>query len=155
MDGRSRTSGISRLATNPCPLTGGLHVASNNSGVITTMLLGLVLVLSVFALAVAVSLARWVLKQDNGTPEMRRVSDAIQEGAQAFLRRQYRTIGLLSVALAVLIYVLYAFFRQLHPDEVAAGLTPVQLALTTPLPSLCSGVAGLVGMYVAVRSNIR
>src|SRR2546422_3688986 len=159
MDGRSRTSGISRLATNPCPLTGGLHVASNNSGVITTMLLGLVLVLSVFALAVAVSLARWGLKQDNGTPEMRRVSDAIQEGAQAFLRRQYRTIGLLSVALAVLIYVLYAFFRQLHPDEVRAGLTPVKLALTTTFSflfgALCSGVAGVIGMYVAVRSNIR
>ena len=123
------------------------------------MLLGLVLVLSVFALAVAVSLARWVLKQDNGTPEMRRVSDAIQEGAQAFLRSQYRTIGLLSVALAVLIYVLYAFFRQLHPDEVAAGLTPVKLALTTTFSflfgALCSGVAGVIGMYVAVRSNIR
>src|SRR2546428_836903 len=159
MDGRSRTSGISRLATNPCPLTGGLHVASNNSGVITTMLLGLVLVLSVLALAVAVSLARWVLKQDNGTPEMRRVSDAIQEGAQAFLRRQYKTIGLLSIALAVLIYVLYAFFRRLHPDEVAAGLTPVKLALTTTFSflfgALCSGVAGVIGMYVAVRSNIR
>src|SRR2546425_4055830 len=108
MDGRSRTSGISRLATNPCPLTGGLHVASNNSGVITTMLLGLVLVLSVLALAVAVGLARWVLKQDNGTPEMRRVSDAIQEGAQAFLRRQYKTIGLLSVA------GLYAVIESLH-----------------------------------------
>src|SRR5947207_2034887 len=123
------------------------------------MLLGLVLVLSVLALAVAVSLARWVLKQDNGTPEMRRVSDAIQEGAQAFLRRQYKTIGLLSIALAVLIYVLYAFFRRLHPDEVAAGLTPVKLALTTTFAflfgALCSGVAGVIGMYVAVRANIR
>src|SRR5881397_312945 len=123
------------------------------------MLLGLVLVLSVFALAVAVSLARWVLKQDNGTPEMRRVSDAIQEGAQAFLRRQYKTIGLLSIALAVLIYVLYAFFRRLHPDEIAAGLTPVKLALTTTFAflfgALCSGVAGVIGMYVAVRANIR
>jgi K(+)-stimulated pyrophosphate-energized sodium pump len=123
------------------------------------MLLGLVLVLSVLALAVAVSLARWVIKQDNGTPEMRRVSDAIQEGAQAFLRRQYRTIGLLSIALAVLIYVLYAFFRHLHPDEIAAGLTPTKLALTTTLAFLfgafCSGVAGVIGMYVAVRSNIR
>src|SRR5438046_8454578 len=123
------------------------------------MLLGLVLVLSVFALAVAVTRARWVIKQDNGTPEMRRVSDAIQEGAQAFLRRQYRTIGLLSIALAVLIYVLYAFFRQLHPDEVRAGLTPVKLALTTTFSflfgALCSGVAGVIGMYVAVRANIR
>src|SRR2546422_11030957 len=85
MDGRSRTSGISRLATNPCPLTGGLHVASNNSGGITTMLLGLVLVLSVFALAVAVSLARWVLKQDNGTPEMRRGSPARPRGGPQVL----------------------------------------------------------------------
>src|SRR3989454_11565707 len=86
MDGRSRTSGISRLATNPCPLTGGLHVASNNSGVITTMLLGLVLVLSVFALAGAVSLARWGVKQDNGTPEMRRGSPAGYGGAPAVPR---------------------------------------------------------------------
>src|SRR2546426_8540809 len=121
MDGRSRTSGISRLATNPCPLTGGLHVASNNSGVITTMLLGLVLVLSVFALAVAVSLARWVLKQDNGTPEMRRVPDAIPEGAPAVLRRQNPANRPLRVALAVLVYVLYALFLPPHPDDVAAG----------------------------------
>src|SRR2546426_5475756 len=112
MDGRSRTSGISRLATNPCPLTGGLHVASNNSGVITTMLLGLVLVLSVFALAVAVSLARWVLKQDNGTPEMRRGSHAIQERAQTVPRRPYPTIGLLSGARAGPIYVFFAFFPR-------------------------------------------
>src|SRR5216110_2601570 len=95
------------------------------------MLIALVLGLSILALAVAWGLRGYVLRQDNGTPEMRRVSDAIQEGAQAFLRRQYRTIGLLSVALAVLIYVLYAFFRRLHPYEVAAGLTPVKLALTT------------------------
>src|SRR5437870_8980846 len=123
------------------------------------MLIALVLGLSVLALAVAWGLRGYVLRQDTGTPAMRQISDAIQEGAQAFLRRQYRTIGLLSVALAVLIYVLYAFFRRLHPDEVAAGLTPVKLALTTTFSflfgALCSGVAGVIGMYVAVRSNIR
>src|SRR5437763_1137751 len=120
-----------------------------------TMLIALVLGLSVLALAVAWGLRGFVLRQDNGTPEMRKISDAIQEGAQAFLRRQYRTIGLLSIALGVLIYVLYAFFRKPHPGEPAA----VTLALTTTLSFLfgafCSGVAGLVGMYVAVRSNIR
>ncbi|MGH7673899.1 MAG: sodium/proton-translocating pyrophosphatase, partial [Gemmatimonadales bacterium] len=68
------------------------------------MLIALVLGLSVLALAVAGLLARWVLRQDNGTPEMRRVSDAIQEGAEAFLRRQYKTIGLLSVGLGLVIY---------------------------------------------------
>src|SRR6266487_1824383 len=119
------------------------------------MLIALVLGLSVLALAVAWGLRGFVLRQDNGTPEMRKISDAIQEGAQAFLRRQYRTIGLLSIALGALIYVLYAFFRKPHPGEPAA----VTLALTTTLSFLfgafCSGVAGLVGMYVAVRSNIR
>src|SRR3989475_6094356 len=119
------------------------------------MLIALVLGLSVLALAVAWGLRGYVLRQDNGTPEMRKISDAIQEGAQAFLRRQYRTIGLLSIALGALIYVLYAFFRKPHPGEPAA----VTLALTTTLSFLfgafCSGVAGLVGMYVARRSNIR
>src|SRR3989454_660035 len=119
------------------------------------MLIILVLGLSVVALAVAWGLRGYVLRQDNGTPDMRKISDAIQEGAEAFLRRQYRTIGLLSIALGALIYVLYAFFRSPHPDEPAAAT----LALTTTLSFLfgafCSGVAGLVGMYVAVRSNIR
>jgi len=119
------------------------------------MLLILVLVLSVIALAVAAGLARWVLKQDNGTPEMRVISDAIQEGAEAFLRRQYKTIGLLSLLLGVLIYVLYAFFRKPHGDEPAAGT----LALTTTVSfffgALCSSVAGVIGMWVAVRANVR
>ncbi|MGH7700184.1 MAG: sodium-translocating pyrophosphatase [Gemmatimonadales bacterium] len=119
------------------------------------MLIGLVLGLSAGALAVAGLLARWVLRQDRGTPEMRRVSDAIQEGAVAFLRRQYRTIGILSLVCAALLYVLYAFFREPHANEPAAAV----LALTTTLSFLfgaaCSGVAGVIGMYVAVRANIR
>src|SRR5204863_8844620 len=119
------------------------------------MLIALVLGLSVVALAVAWGLRGFVLRQDNGTPEMRKISDAIQEGAEAFLRRQYRTIGLLSIALGVLIYVLYAFFRKPHSGEPAAAT----LALTTTLSFLfgafCSGVAGLVGVYVGVRLNIR
>src|SRR5213076_3362976 len=119
------------------------------------MLIALVLGLSVLALVVAWGLRGYVLRQDTGTSDMRKISDAIQEGAEAFLRRQYRTIGLLSIALGALIYVLYAFFRKPHPGEPAA----VTLALTTTLSFLfgafCSGVAGLVGMYVAVRSNIR
>src|SRR5256885_13888175 len=60
-----------------------------------TMLMVLVLGLSVLALAVAWGLRGYVLRQDNGTPDMRKISDAIQEGAEAFLRRQYRTIGTL------------------------------------------------------------
>src|SRR5438445_10995965 len=105
------------------------------------MLIALVLGLSILAVAVAGGLRGYVLRQDNGTPDMRKISDAIQEGAEAFLRRQYRTIGLLSIALGVLIYLLYAVFRKPHPHEPAA----VTLALTTTLAPLfdarCSAVA--------------
>src|SRR5438876_116295 len=119
------------------------------------MLMVLVLGLSVLALAVAWGLRGYVLRQDNGTADMRKISDAIQEGAEAFLRRQYRTIGTLSIALGVVIYVLYAFFRKPHADEPAAATLALTTTLSFLFGALCSGVAGIVGMYVAVRSNIR
>ena len=55
--------------------------------------LPLVLGISVLSLGVAWLLARQVLAADTGKPEMRAISDAIREGAEAFLSRQYRTIG--------------------------------------------------------------
>ena len=106
------------------------------------MLLVLVLVISLLSLAVAGGLAAWVLKHDNGTPEMRTVSDAIQEGAEAFLRRQYKTIGVLSVLLGAMIYVLYAFFRQPRAGEPAAGVLALITTVSFILGALCSGVAG-------------
>ena len=119
------------------------------------MLIALVLGISVVALGVAVGLARWVLAQDKGTAEMRVISDAIQEGAAAFLRRQYQTIGWLSVVLGVLIYVLYAFAREPHADEPRAAVLALTTTLSFLFGALCSGTAGVVGMVVAVRSNIR
>ena len=57
----------------------------------------LTIVCSVFGLGFAVYLARWVLQKDDGTQEMRAIPDATREGAEAFLRRQYGTITLLTV----------------------------------------------------------
>ena len=61
----------------------------------------------VLALVAALMLARAVIASDTGTAEMRAISDAIREGAEAFLRRQYRTIGAIAVVLAVVVFFGY------------------------------------------------
>ena len=66
-------------------------------------LLWLILGASAAALLFAVFLSRWVLARDRGTPAMQRISNAIQEGAEAYLARQYKTIGLLAIVVAALI----------------------------------------------------
>ncbi len=120
-------------------------------------LLALIIALSVFALLVAVSLARWVLARERGKPEMQRISDAIQQGAEAFLARQYRTIAGLAIVVAVLIYVSYAFFRRGNAsDPVSDPKTlAAYFAVSFILGALSSGIAGYVGMWTSIRANIR
>ena len=116
----------------------------------------LVLGISVLGLLFAFMLTRDVMKRDTGTPKMREISDAIKAGAEAFLRRQNRTIMYLAFALACLIYILYAFVRAHNPHDPA---TPGNLALWTTisfvLGAACSVAAGYMGMWVSIRSNIR
>src|SRR5215813_6948322 len=96
--------------------------------------LPLILACSVGSLVVAWLLARWVLRRDTGTAAMQEISNAIKEGAEAFLRRQNRTIGLLAILLAALIFVLYAFVRGHHDfDPVPSALS---LAFWTTLSFL-------------------
>jgi K(+)-stimulated pyrophosphate-energized sodium pump len=119
--------------------------------------LAFVLAAATLCAVVAGLFARQVLGRDTGTEGMRAISAAIQEGAEAFVRRQYRTIAIIAVVTAAIVYALYALLR----GDAAAGTGPSasQLALNTTLAFLfgaaCSGVAGIVGMWVAVRSNIR
>src|SRR5918993_4645474 len=115
-----------------------------------------VIAVSFLSLVFAVYLARWVLARDTGTPKMREISDAIKEGAEAFLSRQNRTIILMSVMLAALIFFLYAYVRTPSPAD---PVSPVQMAFWTTLSfvlgAVCSVVAGYVGMWVSIRANIR
>ncbi len=119
--------------------------------------LPLILVCSVGSLAVAGFLASWVLKRDSGTPAMQSISNAIKEGAEAFLRRQNRTIGALAVLLAAVIFVLYGFVRGHHDFDPVS--TPLSLAFWTTLSfvlgAACSVFAGYIGMWVSIRTNIR
>ena len=65
--------------------------------------LPLILVFSIGSLVVAGFLASWVLKRDTGTTAMQAISNAIKEGAEAFLRRQNRTIAMLAVGAATML----------------------------------------------------
>ena len=100
--------------------------------------------------------ARQVMARDTGTPGMRAIAAAIQEGAEAFVRRQYTTIALIALATAAAVYILYAVFRG---EGAGTGPNASELALYTTLAFLfgaaCSGVSGIIGMWVAVRCNIR
>src|SRR5262245_17287586 len=116
----------------------------------------LVLVISVLSLGFAVYLARHVLAADEGTAEMQDIAGAIKEGAEAFLRRQNRTILMIGLPLAALSFVLYAFVR---PPTAHDPATPFNMAIATTLAfmfgALCSGVAGYIGMFVSIRANLR
>jgi K(+)-stimulated pyrophosphate-energized sodium pump len=112
------------------------------------MYLWIALGVGVLALVAALLLARAVIASDTGTAEMQSISNAIREGAEAFLRRQYRTIGAIAVALAVVVFVGYHMSPRTSP-----------LALKTVVSFLvgavCSGLAGFTGMYCSIRANIR
>ncbi len=123
----------------------------------TKMLVSLVIAFSIFGLFVAAYLAKWVLKHSTGSEAMQRISNAIKEGAEAFLRRQNKTIILLAALFAAVLFVGYAFIRS-HREFDPVG-TSMALAgwitLSFVFGALCSVFAGYVGMWVSIRSNIR
>ena len=72
----------------------------------TDNLLFMIVVASVIALGVAYYFFRDIWSKDKGTPEMQAISDKIEEGAMAYLRQQYKTIGIIAVVIAVIIALL-------------------------------------------------
>jgi K(+)-stimulated pyrophosphate-energized sodium pump len=117
--------------------------------------LPLVLGISVLSLGVAVLLARQVLAADTGKPEMRSISDAIREGAEAFLSRQYRTIALLSIVAAAAIFGFYYLNRDVKNIAEMGEGTFWKVTVSFLIGAACSAFAGFVGMFVSIRANIR
>jgi K(+)-stimulated pyrophosphate-energized sodium pump len=123
----------------------------------TAQLITLVIAFSVFGLLFAAYLARWVLRFSTGSEAMQKISNAIKEGAEAFLRRQNRTIIGLALAFAVVLFLGYGVIREHRPfDPVASSFQlAFWITLSFVFGALCSVFAGYVGMWVSIRSNIR
>jgi K(+)-stimulated pyrophosphate-energized sodium pump len=101
----------------------------------------LAVIAGILALAFAAFLVSYVLKQDQGSERMREISGAIKEGALAFLGREYQILSVFVVVVAI-----------------ALGVIPHLgwwVSLSFIFGAVCSGLAGFIGMNMAIRSNAR
>ena len=109
--------------------------------------LAFILLLVLITIGFVIYLIKYVLRQDKGTEKMQEISGAITEGANAFLRRQYKTIGIIAVILTVLIFGIYYF-----SGRITLG---IQTAIAFVFGAVCSGLAGYIGMWISIRANVR
>jgi K(+)-stimulated pyrophosphate-energized sodium pump len=98
---------------------------------------------AVFSLLIAAVFARFVLKADPGSERMREISAAIQEGASAFIRREYMYVG---VFIAIMIVLISVALRDTHGWMIAACYV---------FGAACSLGAGFVGLSISTRANTR
>ncbi|ADC71924.1 V-type H(+)-translocating pyrophosphatase [Thioalkalivibrio sp. K90mix] len=97
------------------------------------------LLCGVAALAYGLFSIRWVLSKSEGSQEMQRIARAVQEGASAYMKRQYTTIAVVGVVLFVGLWLVIG----------------VGSAIGFLIGAVLSGAAGFIGMHVAVRANVR
>ena len=95
---------------------------------------------AILAIAYGVWSAMWIIKQPTGNERMQQIAAAIQEGASAYLRRQYMTIAIVGVIL---------FFI------IGFGLDSWKTATGFAIGATLSGLAGFIGMFISVRANVR
>jgi len=105
------------------------------------------LVCGLIAIAYGLGLAAYILKQPDGNERMREIAGAIQEGAKAYLTRQYVIIGIV----AVILFLLIGFLG----GAVDSALLGWKAAIGFLIGAVASAAAGFIGMNVSVRTNVR
>ncbi len=111
---------------------------------------------ALLALLVGFYLMRGVLAADQGTPKMIEIALAIQEGAMAYLKRQFKTIAVILIPLAVIVF---ATATEVYKPGTEIGLSFVASGIFRTLAFIAgcflSGLTGFIGMSLAVRGNVR
>ena len=111
---------------------------------------------AVLAIAVGLVLMRSVLAAEEGTPKMVEIARAIQEGALAYLRRQFKTIAIILVPLAVVVFLSATAVKRPDGSEALGfGASGLFRTLAFLAGCLLSGLTGFIGMSLAVRGNVR
>jgi K(+)-stimulated pyrophosphate-energized sodium pump len=123
---------------NPLAISGGDHWLVVGIGIV-----------ALAALAFATVLVKEVLKADQGTPKMQEIAKAVQEGAAAYLNRQFRTLAIFSVIVFILLLLL--------PVNVESASTSVRIgrAIFFLVGAAFSATVGYIGMTLATRANVR
>jgi K(+)-stimulated pyrophosphate-energized sodium pump len=120
------------------------------------LILWAIIACGIIGIATGLFLVRGVMAADPGSVKMRDIARAIQEGAEAFLKRQARTILIIVVPLAVLIF--FTATKVVRPDgSIAMSFTQngIWRAVCFLLGACFSGLTGFIGMSIAVRGNVR
>ncbi|MCR6691236.1 MAG: sodium-translocating pyrophosphatase [archaeon YNP-LCB-003-016] len=104
--------------------------------------------IGLISITIAVSLYNYIVKQDRGTERMQFIADAIKEGAEAYLRRQNRTLFIFVAVMAVILGLVYSTLLR----SVVYGLS---ISMAYVLGSICTTLAAYFGMKAAVEANVR
>lgn len=111
------------------------------------------------ALVFAFYKATWIKKQDAGEAKMVEIAGHIQEGAMAFLRKEYKILGIFVVVVAVILAVIYNMYASktlaVDTNNIFTSVTMSFVALAFVVGAMCSGLAGWFGMRVATNANVR
>jgi K(+)-stimulated pyrophosphate-energized sodium pump len=91
------------------------------------------------AIVYGLLVSRWILKKNTGSKKMVEIADAIEQGASAYLNRQYKTVAVVAIVLAIILYF-------------ALGLTT---GLGFLVGAVLSALTGYIGMFISVRANVR
>ena len=104
-----------------------------------------VALIALLALVVALVLVRGVLAADQGTEKMQEIAGAVQEGASAYLTRQFKTLSIFAV---IVFFILFLLPAETTSEKIGRSIFFV-------VGAVFSGVTGYVGMWLAVRANVR